>query len=682
MFDLRSFGLSDILECSARMQRLGSERSSMEDAAQAIVGYLYSSLIDKQTDEPALALVRLYKTHRFDELEPDLRSFAVASSPDGQVAPNAPCLTLLATVGSEPSWNDRRLSRAHKAIPLHNSSAIAALPMIYQLTRELGFEAHEVVRPNPDLFHATAGRPGGVFYVADARDSEYVPDQNFVERYGIRSVVGFGGVLPSGYVFAVVMFARLVVSRETAEMFAALTFAAQLALLPFVERRLFESDPPDDHVSVERELRMARAEAIALGHLLDVRHDIVTEQAARLERARRDAEERAEALARSQRRLETSEATKAAILNAALDSIITMDLDGRVVDFNPAAERTFGYRTDEAVGRYLADLIVPLRFRQRHREGLRRYGLTGESPIVGKRIEIAAVGANGAEFPVELTIAAVATGDTRLFSGHVRDISDRVRAEQDLRAAGERYAEIARSLQSSLLPRELPELAGMDLASAYQPGQDGLDVGGDFYDIFQVEDERWGIVLGDVMGKGADAAATTALARHTVRAAAIGTDQPSAVLRVLNEALYRDDADRFCTATFAFIRLGRQPQLTVASGGHPPPLLRSRGRVSTLESPGRLLGPFPDWTGMQTVVDLDPGDLVLFYSDGVTEARRGDDQYGSERLATLLAATADAGSTDTVGRLVSDLASFTTASSDDIAVLAVRFGAASAAHEP
>ena len=196
----------------------------------------------------------------------------------------------------------------------------------------------------------------------DAAGSEYVPAQrDFVEPFGIRSVVGFGGLLPSGYVFAVVMFARVTVSPEAAEAFTSLTFATQLALLPFVEGRLFESDEGDRPSNPERDLRLARAEAVALGHLLDTRQHIVTEQATRLEQARQDAEDRAEALARSQRRLERSEATKAAILEAALDAIITMDSDGRIVDFNRAAERTFGYHRDEAVGQVLADLLVPPR---------------------------------------------------------------------------------------------------------------------------------------------------------------------------------------------------------------------------------------------------------------------------------------------------------------------------------
>ncbi|MGI8983556.1 MAG: PP2C family protein-serine/threonine phosphatase [Acidimicrobiales bacterium] len=678
MFDLRSFGLTDILECGAVMRHLGRDASSMEDAARAVVRYLHAHLIDKETNEPAVVLVRLYKTHRFDEREPDLRAFAEARSATGRVGPAASCLTLLATAGDEPAWNDRHQSRSHRAIPLQDSAAVKALPMVYALTRSFGLGDDEVVRPEPALFHARSGRPGGVFFVPDAAGSECVPAQeDFVEPFGIRSVVGFGGLLPSGYVFAVVMFAKVAISRDVAEAFGSLAFAAQLALLPFVERQVFEGSPVAGAGPVmERDLRIARAEVAALGHLLDTRHEIVAEQATRLEQARREAEDRANALERSRRSLEASEAVKAAILNAALDCVITMDDQGRVIDFNPAAERTFGYGRNEAVGRLLADLIIPAELREAHRSGLDRYLRTGCGSILGQRIEISALRSDGREFPVELTVAAVEAGGRRLFSGHLRDISDRVEAEGRLRAAGERYAEVARILQASLLPPALPVVPGADIASAYRPGQEGLDVGGDFYDVFAVGGDRWGVVLGDVMGKGAEAAAATALARYTVRAAAMSADKPTEALCFLNDALYRNDPERLCTAVYALFDVGRRPGLLLASGGHPPPLLRRASCVSVLQAPGPLLGPFPDWAGVDLQVDLQPGDLVLFYSDGVTEARRGHEQYGMDRLIETLAATGTADAAGTVATIAGEVARFATAARDDVAVVALTLAGA------
>jgi sigma-B regulation protein RsbU (phosphoserine phosphatase) len=542
--------------------------------------------------------------------------------------------------------------------------------MVYELIRQIGFDEDTVLEPDPVVFHATAGRAGGVFFIDDAARSPHIPAQDFVDRYGIRSVIGFGGVLPSGYVFAVILFATVRVEAATADSFAPLAFAAELALLPFVESRLFTSDPPG-RGKPGRELRQARAEAIALSHLLETREDVVVDQAVRLEQARREAEDRADALARAHARLEASEATKAAILDAALDAIITMDVDGRIVDFNPAAERIFGHARADAVGRLLADVIIPPAQRANHAAGIQAFRRTGHGPILGRRVELEALRSDGTSFPVELAVAAIEAAGTVMFSGHVRDITERIEAERAVQAASDRYADIARILQSSLLPPELPTVAGYDVVSRYRPGQDGLDVGGDFYDLFAIDDTRWGVVLGDVMGKGAEAAAVTALARHTVRAGAFGAESPVEVMRLLNQALYRHDSERFCTAATAFV--STDGTAVVAGGGHPWPLLRRRsGVVERLITRGTILGPFPNWDGDQTQVVLEAGDILLLFSDGVIEARRDREEFGIERLTAVFAA-APTDASQALDEITAALVEFSTSEPDDVALLALRY---------
>lgn len=670
MYDLRSFGLADLLECSTRLRGVATEASSLEEAAQAVVEFLFESLVDKETDRPALALARLYKTHRLDELEPDLQAFARGRANGDGLLPDTPCLTLLGTAGSDPRWNDRHRSRDHKAIPLSDVTALASAPMVYELTRQLGFDANTILEPDPSVFQTTAGRAGGVFFVKEAAGSPYIPAQDFVAEFGIRSVIGFGGVLPSGYVFAVVLFATVVLDASAADSFAPLAFAAELALLPFVEKRLFTSDRTANP-RPGRELRQVQAEAAALTHLLETRQHVVVEQATRLEQARQHAEDRADALARAQALLQASEATKAAILDAALDAIVTIDLEGIVVDFNPAAERIFGHARADAVGRSLAELVIPPELRDPHRAGIEHYRRTGDGPILGQRVEVTALRADGTVFPVELAVTSIDAAETKLFSGHVRDISERVAADQALRAASERYAEIARTLQASLLPPELPAVPHYDIASRYRPGQDGLDVGGDFYDVFAVNDRLWGVVLGDVMGKGAEAAAMTALARHTVRAAALGVDNPVEVLATLNQALHRANPDRFCTAATIFV--DSDGVVRVATGGHPPPIVwRHSGVVEEIVADGTILGPFPDWQGTEAQTRLEDGDLVMLFSDGVIEARRDGEEFGTDRLAAVLSAghaSADA-ATDAV---LAAVAAFATSEPDDVAIVALRY---------
>jgi PAS domain S-box-containing protein len=670
MYDLRSFGLSDLLECSSRLRRVGTEAASLEEAAQAVVEFLFQTLVDKETDRPALALARLYKTHRLDELEPELQTVARERAGDDGLPGDTPCLTLLGTAGTEAAWNDRRRSRDHKAIPLHDSAALASAPMVFELTRQLGFDEDAILEPDPAIFQTTGGRAGGVFFVPEATASPHIPAQGFVERFGIRSVIGFGGALPSGYVFAVILFATVALDATSAESFAPLAFATELALLPFVENRLFSTDATA-RPRPGRDLRQAQAEAAALNRLLETRHHVVVEQAARLEQARQEAEDRADALARAQARVERSEATKAAILDAALDAIITIDINGDVVDFSPAAEQIFGYPRSAAIGQPLAELIIPPELREAHRSGIDRFRQTGIGPILGRRVEVTALRADGTEIPVELAIAAIDAAGTPLFSAHVRDITDRLEAERALRAAGERYAEIARILQSSLLPPELPLVPRFEIASRYRPGQDGLDVGGDFYDVFSISGGSWGVILGDVMGKGAAAAATTALERHTARAAALGADNPLHVLRLLNEALHRDSPDRFCTAVIAFLH--EDGRARVAAGGHPAPLVRRRsGAIETLPCGGALLGPFPQWDGRTCELQLDAGDLLLLFSDGVIEARRHREEFGSERLGELLAA-APTDAEGTLDAVMDALSAFATSEPDDIALVALRY---------
>ncbi|WP_310538840.1 PAS domain S-box protein, partial [Phenylobacterium sp.] len=131
--------------------------------------------------------------------------------------------------------------------------------------------------------------------------------------------------------------------------------------------------------------------------------------------------------------LRASEARKTAILDTALDCVITMDHHGQVVEFNPAAERTFGYSRGEVVGRELADFIIPPSLRQRHHRGMAHYLATGEGPVLGKRLELPARRADGTEFPVEVAITRIPTEGPPLFTAYLRDITERKQAEEDLR---------------------------------------------------------------------------------------------------------------------------------------------------------------------------------------------------------------------------------------------------------
>jgi PAS domain S-box-containing protein len=201
-------------------------------------------------------------------------------------------------------------------------------------------------------------------------------------------------------------------------------------------------------------------------------------------------------------------------------------------------------------------------------------------------------------------------------------------------------SDVARTLQRSLLPPELPDVPGIEVAARYVAAGSGNEVGGDFYDCFSTGGGEWALVIGDVCGKGAEAAAITALARYTIRAAVLHTRDPAEVLAELNEAIRRQQADyRFCTALYAAIGpSGTGMRVTLSSGGHPLPLvLRSNGTVESVGAPGTLLGIVKQPALATQGVQLEPGDAMVLYTDGVIEASPVDDRFGPGPFAAFLA---------------------------------------------
>lgn len=181
---------------------------------------------------------------------------------------------------------------------------------------------------------------------------------------------------------------------------------------------------------------------------------------------------------------------------------------------------------------------------------------------------------------------------------------------------------IASALQSSLLPARLPEIAGIDTAVRYWANGDNVEVGGDFYDLFTVDSDRWAVVIGDVCGTGPAAAAVTGLARHTIASSAWHGDDHRLVLQNLNGALRARELSTFCTAVYGTLEPAVEGSFTFtsASAGHPLPILvRAAGDASTIGTYGRLAGLFDDIETTPTTVIVHPGDTVVLYTDGATD---------------------------------------------------------------
>lgn len=546
---------------------------------------------------------------------------------------------------------------------------------------------------------------------------------------------------------------------------------------------------------------------------------------------------------RAEEAVRDSEARKSAMLEASLDCIVSMDHRGRVVEFNVAAERTFGYSAEEAVGREMAELIIPPELRERHREGLARYLETGEGPVIGNRIEIMGIRRDGTEFPVELTIVRAPLDGPPLFTGFIRDISDRRRRQafdrflaeagallgasldyeatldavvslavpaiadwcavdlvtddgsirrvaaahtdperaelarelgrrwparmsdpvgfgKVIRTGEPEHAEhvtaelleplaydqehleiisalglhstlivplmtgqgrilgglglvtaesertfdavdaavaselgrrcavaienarlyqerdrIAHTLQQSLLPPDLPEIPGVTLEARFRPAGEGVEMGGDFYDAFALDESTWIVTIGDVCGKGPDAAALTALVRYTLRAVTMHERRPERVLELLNQAIIRNRGDdRFCTAALA--TLESRPggvAVELANAGHPPPLLlRASGEVEPVGVSGQLLGLWSEFEACSSTLELGGGETLVFYTDGVTDAHAPDRILDTGDLVDLVRACAGSGASATaehIERTVTD--SLKGEPRDDIALLVV-----------
>jgi PAS domain S-box-containing protein len=240
-------------------------------------------------------------------------------------------------------------------------------------------------------------------------------------------------------------------------------------------------------------------------------------------------------------------------------------------------------------------------------------------------------------------------------------------------------SEIARVLQRSLLPPHLPEIPGVEVGSEYLFVEETSEVGGDFYDLINTVEDGWICAIGDVRGKGVEAASVTALARYTIRAVTLKNDRPSEILAALNEAMLRQlSEDRFCTA--ACVRL--EPLdgsvgvgVDVSRAGHPPPLLvRSEGTVEEVGLSGRALGVFPDAELGDTSLRLMPGEALVLYTDGVTEARSsGGDFFGEGRLRRLLSSCAGCDAATFAARIKGVVLDFQEGyPRDDLAILVLR----------
>jgi PAS domain S-box-containing protein len=384
----------------------------------------------------------------------------------------------------------------------------------------------------------------------------------------------------------------------------------------------------------------------------------------RLQRTHLQVEQKNDQLVRSQSELRRQKEYFEALVRNSPVAIAIMDLDEKVVSWNPAAERLFGYSQAQAIGRRVDDLVAGTP--QMYAEVLeytRQLASDNRVATVTRRSR-----KDGTLVDVELLAVPVSVGGEQVGTyAMYHDISELKRAEAEVRQLNkdlerrveerteqleramakqqqeaqereriEQELRVARMIQQTFLPKSAPELGSYQIAAYYRPAR---EVGGDFYDFLELEDGRLGLVVGDASGKGIPAAMVMANTRSVLRTIAQGGDiAPGQVLEEANEILYPDIPPNMFVTCFYGVLDPSRDTFTYANAGHDLPYLRRNGDAQELRARGMPLGLMPGMSYEQKEVVVDAGESVLFYSDGLVEAHDPEgEMFGFPRLRALVA---------------------------------------------
>jgi serine phosphatase RsbU (regulator of sigma subunit) len=359
---------------------------------------------------------------------------------------------------------------------------------------------------------------------------------------------------------------------------------------------------------------------------------------------------------------------RSAVVESMADAVFVLDAFERIVDVNPAAVALSDRSRGELVGRRVRDLLDT--------SGVAEVGPGGlvlADPVTGNRRTF-----DVSQQPLT-DIAGRAAGELVV----LREVTQRVRDQQHLQQVLDDRSRVAATLQASMVPATLPDVPGCELASRYVPAGDGGEIGGDFLDVFPLDDVTWAFVLGDVSGKGAEAAAVSAATRYTLRALARSGLSPAATLREVNAVLQaQTESERHCTLVHGQLRPPREDDVPSArarvtlslAGHHCPLVLRADGEVEEVGELGTALALFDDPELHDAEVELARGEALCVFTDGLVEARRGRDQFGSERVAELLHIHRDLSADELAGTVLDAVRAFHGEELvDDLAMLVIRY---------
>ncbi|TDI75169.1 MAG: PAS domain S-box protein [Bacteroidetes bacterium] len=387
------------------------------------------------------------------------------------------------------------------------------------------------------------------------------------------------------------------------------------------------------------------------------------------------------------KKLQESEAHIHAVMESAVNGIIAIDGEGIINQFNRSAEKIFGYRKEEIIGKNVR-LLMPESFRSAHDHSLETYKRKGKGEVVGNLVRVEGLRKDGNVFPMEFGLGPIEAAVDHEFVGIIIDITKRKEMEAQLEEAYntikkqkermEKELNVGREIQKSMLPLNFPAFAKYDEFSVFANLIAAREVSGDFYDFFFIDDDFFCVCIGDVSGKGVGAALFMAVAKTLLKSRAADDHSPASILTHLNNELSRDnDACMFVTLFVCLINIKTGDLVFTTAGHNPTYLKRESGEVERLDTVhGPVVGAAEGITYKEERKTLSKGDVLFLYTDGVTEAMDlSNKMYSDDRLEKMITTQKYESVENMIHSIIDSVNEFVgeAEQSDDITALAFEF---------
>ena len=329
MYDMTLFTPQDMAKCSLVLRQLGRNTASMEATSQKIVKYIYQHFCDSQTGENTCALVRLFKTHPYGELEDSSQQSARRLMNNNSPAADMKCWTLLAAAGAEPQWNSRHTAAENPAIPLVSTELVAQIPGISAMIREFGLDIPTILGIEPERFLQLEPAVLNIFHVSEAKGSPLIAEQDsLIIPYQVKSVLAFGGLLRSGSLFAVVISLKVKIPQSTAQMFKYLALSVKTSLSLSEDKVVFNYSGNPKNIFVNSntyETYILENQVTKLIQLLDFSEQEMLRQATHFQRTIDKLQSELAGRKRKEEVLQASQEPFIDILNIPEDAIVRVE---------------------------------------------------------------------------------------------------------------------------------------------------------------------------------------------------------------------------------------------------------------------------------------------------------------------------------------------------------------------